>query len=324
MSPQVIAYSNPRIDRPDAIADAHAGDVRADPVKIAWVGSMALFGTVGSALTASGSAVAVFLISTIVTLCLGHSLGMHRRFIHRSYDCPVWLEYLFVHFGVLVGLAGPVGMLKTHDIRDWAQRQSRCHDYFSHGRIWYQDLWWQLFCSISLRSPPELQIEPEIANDRVYRFMEKTWMLQQLPWAVLFFLIGGWSWVFWGICSRVSLSVFGHWAVGHLAHNTGARDWHVTGAAVQGYNVPWCGLLTMGESWHNNHHAFPGSARLGLEKGQWDPGWWVLRLLEKTGLANNLVTPASLRHRAELVPVMQYHASGKTDLSRTRVRRTST
>jgi len=45
----------------------------------------------------------------------------------------------------------------------------------------------------------------------------------------------------------------------------------------------------MGENWHNNHHAFPTSAKLGLEKGQWDPGWWVLSLLRKMGLVSDLV-----------------------------------
>ena len=69
---------------------------------------------------------------------------------------------------------------------------------------------------------------------------------------------------------------------------------------MQGYNVPFAGLLTMGESWHNNHHAFPGSARLGLYEGQWDPGWWVLRLLERFGLARDLVMPEMLPARAEL------------------------
>jgi stearoyl-CoA desaturase (delta-9 desaturase) len=53
----------------------------------------------------------------------------------------------------------------------------------------------------------------------------------------------------------------------------------VDGAAVQGRNIPLTSLLTMGESWHNNHHAFPGSARLGLYAGEWDPGWWMLLVL---------------------------------------------
>lgn len=293
-------YSNPRIDHPEERANADDGFVSPDIAKIVWVGSMMVFGTVGSALTASAGAVAVFLTSTIVTLCLGHSLGMHRRFIHRSYECPIWMEYLFVHFGVLVGLAGPMGMLATHDARDWAQRQSQCHDYYSHGSVWYKDLWWQLFCSITLRNPPTLSVEAEIAEDRVVDFMERTWMLQQLPWAILFFYLGGIGWVFWGICSRVSISVLGHWFVGYFAHNHGDRDWHVTGAAVQGHNVRWSALITMGESWHNNHHAFPGSAKLGIERGQWDPGWWVLVLLNKLGLARNFVLPDSIPERADL------------------------
>ena len=303
MSHAATQYTNPRIDGQAEIVDAANGTVRADAGKIVWVGSMVLFGTVGSALTVSASAVAVFFVSTVLTLCLGHSLGMHRRFIHRSYRCPRALEYLFVHFGVLVGLAGPLGMLKTHDTRDWAQRQSKCHDYFSHGQVWYRDLWWQLFCSIDLRNPPELQIEPDISHDLVYAWMERTWMLQQLPWAFLFYALGGWAWVFWGVCSRVSISVFGHWMIGYFAHNTGSRDWHVSGAAVQGYNVPWSALLTMGESWHNNHHAFPGSAKLGIEEGQWDPGWWVLLFLEKLGLVSDLVTVDELQDRSDLVPI---------------------
>ena len=114
------------------------------------------------------------------------------------------------------------------------------------------------------------------AEDRFYRFIERTWMAQQLPWAVLFFAIGGMPWLVWGIAVRVAASVTGHWLVGYFAHNRGPRSWHIEGAGVQGYNVPYCGLITMGEAWHNNHHAFPGSARLGLSKGETDPGWWVL------------------------------------------------
>jgi len=302
-------YFNPRIDTlivADDEGDASKGKAFFDPVKAAWLSTMIIFGTIGSAMTASIDAILLFVVFTAVTLCLGHSLGMHRRFIHRSYLCPKWIEYLFVHLGVLVGLAGPLGMLKTHDLRDWAQRQRKCHDYFSHGKTWSHDAYWQLFCSIKLEQPPRFQPEPEIANDSVYVFMERTWMLQQLPWAVAFFFIGGWSWVFWGICSRVSASVLGHWLIGYFAHNSGHRDWHVEGAAVQGFNIPWFALLTMGESWHNNHHAFPNSAKLGLEPNQLDPGWSVLLLLEKMGLVSNLVTPKDLMERSELVRLEHY------------------
>jgi stearoyl-CoA desaturase (delta-9 desaturase) len=75
----------------------------------------------------------------------------------------------------------------------------------------------------------------------------------------------------------------------------------VRGAAVQGHNVRFTSLLTMGECWHNNHHAFPGSARLGLYRGEWDPGWWVLCALQRLGLAWQLRLPAHLPLRPELV-----------------------
>lgn len=294
-------YNNPRIDREEPIGNAHAGTVYLDPVKVIWVGSMILLGTIGSALTASLGAILLFIGFTSFTLCFGHSLGMHRRFIHRSYECPKWMEYFFVHLGTLVGLAGPLGMLKTHDMRDWAQRQTECHDYFSHASVWSKDALWQIFHSFTLESPPPFEPETEITSDPIYTWMEATWMLQQLPWALLFFVIGGWGWVFWGIASRVSVSIIGHWLIGYFAHNDGHRDWHVEGAAVQGHNIPWTALLTMGESWHNNHHAFPGSAKLGLEHDQWDPGWWVLIGLSKLGLVKNLVTPEQIEPRDELV-----------------------
>ena len=98
---------------------------------------------------------------------------------------------------------------------------------------------------------------------------------------------------------RLFVSLTGHWLVGYLAHNRGARTWHITNAAVQGYNVPGFGLVTMGESWHNNHHAFPESARLGLAPGEWDPGWLVLRILRRAGLVWDIATPETLPPRPE-------------------------
>jgi stearoyl-CoA desaturase (delta-9 desaturase) len=143
-------------------------------------------------------------------------------------------------------------------------------------------------------------LEPRVADDRFYRFLERTWMAQQLPWALLFYAWGGWAFVFWGVCARVTAGVFGHWLVGYFAHNHGEMHRVVDNAAVQGRNVRLTSLLTMGECWHNNHHAFPGSARLGLEKGEWDPGWWALCAFERLGLAWQIRLPGHLAPRPEL------------------------
>lgn len=277
------------------------GTVQWKPDKSLWYVASAVAALLIAPLTVSSGAVAICFALTVVTLCLGHTLGMHRRLIHKSYDCPRWLEYIFVYLGVLVGIAGPFRIIYLHDIRDWSQRHPRCHAFFIHTQRWWIDFWQQLHCEIRLEHPPRFLIEDRVARDRFYGFLEKTWRLQQLPLAIALFLIGGIGWVVWGIGVRLFVSLTGHWLVGYLAHNRGGRWWHIRGAAVQGYNVPGFALLTMGESWHNNHHAYPESARLGIKPGEWDLGWIVLRLLERAGLVWNVATPETLPERKERI-----------------------
>jgi fatty-acid desaturase len=294
-----------------ASTDALDGAVHWKPLKSLWIGTMTLVALIGGPLYFTPGALALFVVTTATTVCLGHSLGMHRRLIHRSYDCPLWLERLFVYLGTLVGMAGPFGMIRQHDIRDWAQRKDTCHPFLAHRNSMAKDGFWQLHCDLTLAHPPELELEPQVAQDPFYRFIDRFWMWQQLPWALLFFWVGGMPWLVWGIAVRVSASVTGHWLVGYFAHNdrpkTSTRSWHVDGAGVQGYNVRRVGLITMGEGWHNNHHAYPASAKLGLKDGEADPGWWVLLALRRLGLVSNLKTPETLPPRVNLVPLSSVH-----------------
>lgn len=279
------------------------GEVLYAPVKSLWFSGMATAALVGGVFSFRWDAFTLFVASTAFVLLFGHSLGSHRQLIHHSFQCPRWLRCTLIYCGVLVGLAGPLGILRQHELRDYAQRLPVCHDYLRHGRGFWIDAWWQLHCELHLSHPPHIRIEPFVANDRFLIWLERTWMLQQLPIAVLFHLLGGWAFVFWGVCARVTAGVLGHWLIGWFAHNQGAMSYEVRGAAVQGRNIPWTSLLTMGESWHNNHHAFPGSARLGLAPGEWDPGWWMLRLLQRCGLVWDLRLPESLPPRPELVEI---------------------
>lgn len=291
---------SPRMFEADCTS-AVEGWVRWQPLKSIWISAMTLAALIGGSFFFTWSGLVLFLITTAVTVCLGHSLGMHRRLIHRSYDCPLWLERTFVYFGTLVGMAGPYGMIRQHEIRDWAQRKAQCHPYLAHRSSLLRDGYWQLHCELHLTHPPDLVMERRVRDDRFYQFLDRTCIAQQLPWALLFFSAGGISWLIWGIAARVAASVTGHWLIGFFAHNRGPRTWHIEGAGVQGYNVRYFGFVTMGEAWHNNHHAFPASARLGLNAGETDPGWWVLQMLERLGLVWNLKTPEMLPYRPNLV-----------------------
>jgi fatty-acid desaturase len=285
--------------------DAVVGAISWAPAKSLWISSMTLTALIGGPLFVTPSALALFLVTIGVSVCLGHSLGMHRRLIHRAYQCPLWMERLFVYLGVMVGMAGPFGMIRQHDIRDWAQRKSDCHPFLAHRTSIARDYFWQNHCELTLAHPPRLTLERHVSEDRVYLFLERHWRAQQLPWAMLFFACGGMPFLVWGIAVRIAAGVTGHWLVGYFAHNCGPRSWHVEGAGVQGYNVPGCGWLTMGEAWHNNHHAFPASARLGLGPAEPDPGWAVLCALHRLGLVWNLKTPESLPFRPNLVALVR-------------------
>lgn len=282
---------------------ASAGTVRWDPGHSLWNGGMLAASLILAPVLFSWSALAVFLVLTGTTILLGHSVGFHRRLIHRSFDCPKWLEHTLVWVGTIVGMSGPLWMIRTHDLRDWAQRQPECHDYLAHRQPMLVDAWWQMHCTFKLDRPPAFELG-DAGRDRFYRFLESSWMLQQLPIAGLLFVFGGWSWVVWGICVRVCVSVAGHWFVGHLAHRRGPQSWLVDGAGVQAHDVPWAALPTMGEAWHNNHHAFPGSARIGLYPGQSDWGYSFIRCLELCGLASGVVLPEHLPQRSTLRQVL--------------------
>lgn len=276
---------NTLIPLPDS--NAQKGRVVWDPIHSLWNGGMLLASLAFGVTTFSWSALLVFLLTTGVALLLGHSVGFHRRMIHGSFDCPLWLERVLSWFGTIVGMSGPFWMIRAHDLRDWAQRQPDCHDYLAHKRPMLIDAWWQMHCRLELDHPPAFDLG-RIGRDPVHRFFERTWMWQQLPVAVVLWLLGGWPFVIWGVCARVSAAVIGHWFVGHLAHNRGPQTWLVKEAGVQAHDVPWAAVLTMGEAWHNNHHAYPDSARIGLYRGQSDWGFRFIQLLQLMGLAWNV------------------------------------
>lgn len=286
-----------------------SGQVRWDPLRSIWNGSMLLAALLLAPLNFSWSAFGVFLLLSAVTLCSGHSVGYHRRLVHRSFMCPKWVERLLVWMGAIVGMGGPLWTIRTHDLRDWSQRQPHCHDFLAHRHGLLKDGWWNLHCKLWLDHPPGFDPGPGIGDDPFYRFLEKTWMWHQLPIGLLLYGLGGWDWVVWGVFVRVAACTTMHWFISYYAHTQGPQSWLVDGAGVQAHDVPIAAIPTMGESWHNNHHAFPASARHGLYPGQYDAGYRFIQCLEWLGLAWNVQTPDKLPPRPGITAVRPDAAS---------------
>src|SRR4051812_35161250 len=148
----------------DAGADPALGRVRWAPVKSLWIGSMTFAALLLGPICFTSGAFFLFAATSGATLCAGHSVGMHRRLIHNSFQCPLWLEYICVYLGVMVGMAGPIGMIRIHDMRDWAQRQPQCHGYYAHRAGFWRDAWRQMHCELRLRHPPRVRLRPRVGG----------------------------------------------------------------------------------------------------------------------------------------------------------------
>lgn len=281
------------------------GRVVWDPARSIWNSGFLIGAIILGPIYFSWDAFFVFLSLSGITLCVGHSVGFHRRLIHRSFECPKWLERLMVYFGTLVGMGGPIWTIGLHDSRDWAQREESCHWFLRHGKpLWVEGVYYLNF-KLILDHPPGFDPGLEIAEDPFYKFLQKTWMLHQIPVALILFTLGGLPWVVWGVVVRVASCTTMHWYISYFAHSMGPQDWHLDGAALQAHNVPLLAIPTMGESWHCNHHAFPSSACHGLYPGQIDLGFLFIRFLEKIGLAWNVKLPSNLPPRPGISPLTE-------------------
>ena len=92
----------------------------------------------------------------------------------------------------------------------------------------------------------------------------------------------------WGGLIRIFLYQHATFSVNSICHMFGRQDYRSRDEARNNWLVA---LLVFGEGWHNNHHAFPASARHGLGRWQFDVSWWVIRGLEKLGLVWDVKVP---------------------------------
>lgn len=295
------------------------GEVRLSAQKMLWNGALLLscaaapwFWDPGAVLFTGASAVFV--------LAVGHSAGFHRGVIHGSYRMGRGTEGALVYLAVLAGLGGPLAMMRMHNTRDRWQNRAEAPNYYTFAHSALCDAVWYLFCEHRGAPAP---IDEERSRRPWYRFLEQTWPLHHLGWAVALYLWGGPAWMVWGAGVRAAVCVLGHWYVNYAAHTVGYRRWRMPGSGEEGRNHLWFGALAMGEGWHNNHHAWPDSAQIGLAPWEFDPGWWVVCALRALGLVWDVKTVgdgATLRPGAQPTGVRTFADALADSRAPTRVR----
>jgi stearoyl-CoA desaturase (delta-9 desaturase) len=230
-------------------------------------------------------AIALLVFLHWVTGGLGITLGWHRLVSHRSFQVPKWLEYLLVFFGTLSMQGGPlewVGLHRHHHVHSDQER-----DHHDSGRgFWWSHMGW-MFYDVPAMAETD-RYTRDISGDPVYQFFQRHFFWIQVAFGGLLYLLGGWPFVIWGVFVRLVVVYHCTWLVNSATHRFGYRSYN---SGDRSTNCWWVALLTYGEGWHNNHHAFQYSARHGLAWWELDLTWATIALLQKLGLATQVKLP---------------------------------
>ena len=260
----------------------------------------------------SWSDIAVFLIVYSLT-GLGITIGFHRLLTHRSFKTKPWLRFTFAALGS-AAIEGPViswvaDHRKHHAFSDQPGDPHSPHVDHGHGLtgalrgLFHAHVGW-LFIHTD-RANKE-RYAPDLMSDPVIRYVDRTFFIWVfvgllfpflLGWAIGGTLLAGLTGLLWGGLVRMLVLHHVTYSINSLCHFFGRRDYATDD---ESRNLLWLAPLSFGESWHNNHHAFPTSAHHGLRWWQVDVSAMVIRGLEKVGLAWDVQRPSAKRMAAKV------------------------
>ncbi len=225
--------------------------------------------------------VLTFAVLYWVSVGLGISMGYHRLHTHRGFKTTRWFEYFLALCGTLTLEGGPIFWVATHRLHHQYSDQPkdphtpRVSGFWSH-------VGWILFGDSNHADTARMgRYAPDLAKDPFYRWLNS---YHWVPLTVLGFIllaIGGWDLVNWGIFLRVVVGLHATWLINSATHIWGSRRFATKDDSK---NTWWAAIVTFGESWHNNHHAHPVSARHGLVWWELDLTWISLSVLRAVGL----------------------------------------
>ena len=246
-------------------------------------------------------------IGVFVFGSLGINLGYHRLLTHRGFACPKWLEHTFAVLGVCSMQDTPARWVAVHRRHhQFSDQQDDPHSPLVHG-LWGHVGWMLIENRDLARLGIYDRYAKDILRDPFYRRMEKSFLYPTIvlaSWAIFFatglaiaLLSGadlqgalqlGTSVLLWAVFVRTVAVWHITWLVNSASHLWGYRTYETGDDSRNNWLVA---LLSNGEGWHNNHHIDPRSAAHGHNGWEIDVVFWVVRLLEATGLAKNVIRP---------------------------------
>jgi len=247
---------------------------------------------------------AIALVFYLIT-GFGITVGYHRLFTHRSFAAPAWLRVAFALAGGM-SLQGPVIRWVADHRRHhkYADRAGDPHSPWRYGTsvralakgLLHAHVGWLFETERTSRR----RFCPDLLEDRAIRLLSHDLAYAPVVVASLALpALAGWaaggSWLtalFWGGLVRIFVQHHVTWSINSICHTFGAEEFEVRDRSR---NVGWLAVLSLGESWHNLHHADPACARHGVLPGQVDASARLIWTLERLGWATGVRWPAPAR-----------------------------
>ena len=243
-------------------------------------------------------AVATAAIIAYATGALGITLCYHRTLSHRSVRLRKPLEYFTALLGTLAFQGDPISWVATHRVHHAHSDGEGDPHSTVRGFSWAHMEW---LVKPNPNIPPRSQLAkycPDLWNDPFYRVLHVLHVPLQAALAFGLYALGGWPFIVWGIFARLVFAYHSTWLVNSATHMFGYRTYKTGDRSTNSW---WVALLSFGEGWHNNHHAFPYSARHGMAWYEIDLTWWTIRLLKVMRLADKVRVPsAAIRERLRI------------------------
>jgi stearoyl-CoA desaturase (Delta-9 desaturase) len=243
---------------------------------------------------------------------LGVTVGYHRLLTHRSFETYRPVRYALAVLGSLAVEGGTITWVadhrKHHAFADEDGDPHSPHAGHEGGvrgtlkGLWHAHVGW-IFREEGRAEAP--RYARDLVEDRGMRIIEASFLglvvvSLLIPFGLGYLvtgsLTGGLTAMLWGGLVRIFLVHHITWSINSVCHFFGRRRFANEDHST---NVFWLALPSFGESWHNNHHAFPTSASHGMRWWEIDPSALVIRGLEKVGLAWNVVRVPRERQQAK-------------------------
>ncbi|KAK1416781.1 hypothetical protein QVD17_25897 [Tagetes erecta] len=223
----------------------------------------------------------------ILSGTLGITMCYHRLLAHRSLKLPKWLEYTCAYLGCLAMQRDPIYWVSIHRYHHQYVDSEKDPHTPTYG-FWFSHMGWLFDNGYLIEKYQERKNVEDLKSQTFYRFLKRCYMWLTFGYGVLVYALGGFPYCVWilGV-----VTVWGYhvtFLVNSACHIWGKQAWDTNDLSR---NTWWVALVTFGEGWHNNHHAFEYSARHGLEWWQIDLCWYMIYLLKSVGLATNVKLP---------------------------------